>query len=99
MVLFPKEVLGRELATRDLTQWLQKLAAQEGPSIQLEKPIGMQDLPVEHQELQPKSFFTKLFEKLSASRGKRRDLEILYILFILISYLYYVFILYYCDLS
>lgn len=67
-MLFPKEVLGRELATRDLAQWLQKLQkGAEGPQTALEKPIATEELPVEHEELQPKSFLTRIWEKLSAS--------------------------------
>lgn len=72
-VLFPKEVLGRELASRDLTQWLQKLQATiqdpasakdlGGPHLALDAPLGADDFPEAAQELQPKGLFGRLWEK------------------------------------
>lgn len=73
-VLFPKEVIGRELATRDLTQWLQKLQAAihdaagikdlDSPRVALDAEIHADSLPPAEEELQPKGFFGRAWDQL-----------------------------------
>lgn len=73
-MLFPKEVIGRELATRDLTQWLQKLQAAihdaagikdlDSPRVALDAEIHADSLPPAEEELQPKGFFGRAWDQL-----------------------------------
>lgn len=72
-VLFPKEVIGRELATRDLTQWLQKLQAAihdaagmkdlDSPRVALDAEIHADSLPPAEEELQPKGFLGRAWDQ------------------------------------
>eukprot|EP00435_Cladocopium_sp_Y103_P046238 s235_g13.t1 len=72
-VLFPKEVIGRELATRDLTQWLQKLQAAshdaagikdlDAPRVALDAEIHVDSLPPAEEELQPKGFIGRAWDQ------------------------------------
>jgi len=72
-ILYPKEVIGRELASRDLTQWLQKLQAAGHDSagikdmelvVTLNAEIAADSLPPAQEELQPKGFFGRAVDRL-----------------------------------